>query len=70
VLYSLSQILVAELRLVRPDMPMRTWIRHLLHWRPTGLDERINEVNIYAFMDAWGPWIALALFVASLAYSA
>jgi len=27
-------------------------------------------VNIYAFMDAWGPWIALALFVASLAYSA
>jgi len=51
-------------------MPMRTWIRHLLHWRPTGLDERINEVNIYAFMDAWGPWIALALFVASLAYSA
>ena len=26
-------------------------------------------MDIYAFMDAWGPWIALALFVLALAYS-
>ena len=27
-------------------------------------------MDIYAFMDAYGLWFALALFVASLAYSA
>jgi len=26
-------------------------------------------MDIYALMDAYGPWLALALFVAALAYS-
>ena len=39
-------------------------------WRRLSSITRRLDMDIYALMDTYGLWFALALFVASLAYSA
>jgi len=55
------------------DHKVKHYLEHAtVRARPLPLpsDTRRRDMDIYALMDAYGLWFALALFVAALAYSA